>query len=310
MPDMMNVREWALPVYTVLLQLAVGGYFVLWSIRSFILKDWDLATVDRVFRKPVLALFVTIVVAIIGSHFHLSRPYFSFLAVLNFRTSWLSREIIFTILLLLSSGVLTVLVWFRPTRTGLKTALGWAVIAFGGASIFCMSSIYILPVQPSWNTPATILLFFGTALLLGVTSVAALLIMDTVLSDTQEPELASMRHGILQRSFTWFAALAGGVMLVIIMLNGFQILLMQNGDDLLQTSLSLLFDPYGPLFSVRFLALLAGVIVLETSVIGILWKRKPLVAIVAPVYLACLLIIISEILGRFLFYAIHIRVGV
>ncbi len=29
----MNVREWALPVYTILMQMAVGGLFVLWVIR-------------------------------------------------------------------------------------------------------------------------------------------------------------------------------------------------------------------------------------------------------------------------------------
>ena len=31
----MNVREWALPVYTILMQMAVGGLFVLWVIRGW-----------------------------------------------------------------------------------------------------------------------------------------------------------------------------------------------------------------------------------------------------------------------------------
>lgn len=306
----MNLREWALPVYTVLLQLAVGSLFVLWIIRSFKLKACDPETSDRIFRKPVLIVFVTIMVAVLGSHFHLSRPYFSFLAMMNFRSSWLSREIVFTILLLLSSGSLTYLIWFKPKQTTFKTALGWFAIVTGCASIFCMSAIYLIPTQPTWNTPITILLFFGTALLLGVTSATAFLIMDTVLSDKQEPELADIRHGILRRSFMWFAVLAGGGMVGIILLNGWQILSMQNGGELLQTSLALLFDLYGPLLSVRFIALLAGVGVLEASVIWIIGKRKRLVEIVTPVYVACLLVMISEILGRFLFYAVHIRVGV
>ena len=85
----MNVREWALPVYTVLMQLSVGALFTLWMIRSRGLKHHADDVIDRIFRKPVLVVFLTIALAMIGSHYHLSRPYLSFLAVLNFGSSWL-----------------------------------------------------------------------------------------------------------------------------------------------------------------------------------------------------------------------------
>jgi DMSO reductase anchor subunit len=39
-------------------------------------------------------------------------------------------------------------------------------------------------------------------------------------------------------------------------------------------------------------------------------KNRPIQSIVTPVYLSSLLIIIAEVVGRFLFYAVHIRVGI
>jgi hypothetical protein len=48
--------------------------------------------------------------------------------------------------------------------------------------------------------------------------------------------------------------------------------------------------------------LLAGVWMLK--------KSKALTELVTPVYLACLLAMVAEILGRFLFYATHVRLGV
>ena len=93
----MNVREWALPVYTILMQLAVGAMLGLWIIRAVAIRQYGRSTIDHIIRIPVLAVFLTVVVAIVGSHFHLSQPLFSLLATLNLRSSWLSREILFTI---------------------------------------------------------------------------------------------------------------------------------------------------------------------------------------------------------------------
>lgn len=306
----MNVREWALPVYTILMQLAVGALLTLWGIRACNMKAYAPDELDRVFQKPILVVFMTIIVAMIGSHFHLSRPYLSFLAILNFHTSWLSREIVFTIILFILCALLTYLIWFRRGHTALKTALGWLAILSGCIGVFCMSCLYLIPTQPTWNTPVTILSFFATTLMLGVTSACAFMIMDTILSDRQEPTLREIRRDILQRSLKWFAGLVGAGMLVVVALNIGDLVLMRDSDKLAQMSLTLLVELYGPLLGTRFITLVAGAVFLEFSMLRLLRKRNPLMEMVAPVYLACLLILIGEILGRFLFYATHIRVGV
>jgi len=87
----MNLREWALPLYTILMQLAVGTLLVLWILRFLYLKQFGESIMDRILRRPVMVMFFTILAAIIGSHLHLSNPLLSFLAVLNVKNSWLSR---------------------------------------------------------------------------------------------------------------------------------------------------------------------------------------------------------------------------
>ena len=78
----MNLREWALPVYTILMQLAIGGFLTLWTIRSLSASKLSKAELDSLTRNPLTIIFITVIVGIIGSHFHLSRPYLSFLAAL------------------------------------------------------------------------------------------------------------------------------------------------------------------------------------------------------------------------------------
>lgn len=306
----MNLREWALPVYTILMQFSVGTLTALWILRVFGMRHLSLEYVERILRKPMLVLVLSILTAIIGSHFHLSKPYFSFLAVLNFGTSWLSREIVFTILLLISCALLAYLIWFVRGHGRLKIALGWFSVACGWIVIYCMASLYLLPTQPIWHTPVTILKFFGSALLLGAAVAGALLIMDTVFSEAQESDLVPVRLQLIRRSALWFALIAVLIVALISLLNLGQITGLREGGTLELTSLHLLTDVYGPLLIVRFVAMFVGVIMLAVTMVLINRQRKALADLVVPVHLACLLMVVGEILGRFLFYATHVRIGV
>ncbi len=306
----MNLREWALPVYTILMQFSTGTLLVLWCLRATGMKGITPDAMDRILRKPILVIVSGIVIAIVGSHFHLSKPYFSFLAIMNFGSSWLSREIVFTILLLLSCAFLAYLTWYREGHTRVKTVVGWFAVGCGCAVILCMSMLYLIPTQPIWYTPVTVLVFYSTMLMLGGASAAALLIMDTVFSEPGEPELAPVRYSIIRRSAVGFTLLASLVLVGITLLNAYQITTMRHGDQLAQTSLSLLMGVYSPLLLARFATVIAGVGLLGITLLRICRTRKPLVEVVFPIHLAVLLVVIGEILGRFLFYATHVRIGV
>lgn len=306
----MNLREWALPVYTILMELATGALFALWIIRSTQLPKYGSAELDRVTRRPILLLLLTILTAILGAHFHLSRPFFSFLAVRNLGSSWLSREILFTVLFFFSVGGLAVLQWLRWRSTRFQTWLGWLAILLGGANTFCMSAIYLLPTQPVWNSALTTLDFFATTILLGILALFAMLVMDLRLAQVSEGDDHKIRTPIIQSNLAWFVIAVAITAVFTIILNVGQVLWLQTGDELAATSLELLLGLYRSLFIMRLVLLIAGVGWLLAIVWLVIRKQKPMLELLGHIYLSFLFVLVGEILGRFLFYAMHVRLGI
>ncbi len=105
------------------------------------------------------------------------------------------------------------------------------------------------------------------------------------------------------------AVAAGVVLIPVIMLNLFHLYLLRTGTTLAQTSYDLLMELYKPLLITQFLMLLAGVGALVVPVAMMKRTGKTVQELFTPAYLACLLVIVGEALGRFLFYAAHIRTG-
>ncbi len=305
----MNLREWALPVYTILVQLATGALLVLWVIRTLETSKHERQAVDQMIGRPILIIFFTVLTAMLGSHSHLSKPFLSFLAVLNIKSSWLSREILFTVLFFLALGGLVILQWFVRNHARFQTILGWIAIGFGGASIFCMSSIYLLPTQPAWNSPLTHFFFFATTVLVGMIALFAMLVMDLRFSEVRERADQRVRTLIIQRTVVWIAAVAVVAAILIVGLNLYQIFLLQSGDELARMSVDLLLGLYQPLFAMRLGLLGAGVGCFLVAAVLIVRRRKTISELMGLVYVALLLVLVAEILGRFLFYAIHIRLG-
>ena len=307
----MNLREWALPFYTILVQLALGALFALWLIRAFAASKYGKERVDHIIDNSVLVIFITLGVGMLGAHSHLSKPFQSFLAILNFRSSWLSREIVFNLLFFLSTGWLLVLQVTSKGSWRLKTALGWLAILLGSANVYCMAHIYLLPTQVTWNTPVTILSFFTTAFLLGVMALASLLIMDLKYSELRQLPKTGLQAVVIQKSMGWMAIAAGVLALAIIFQQIYLLgTLSQNDLYTAQISVLLLMQLYPVLFTARLGALVLGVISLALVVFWQARNHKLVSNLLVPIYLTCLLVMVGEILGRFLFYATHVRLGI
>lgn len=306
----MNLREWALPLYTILLQLATGALLTLWVIRLLVIREWNAGEVDRLVKRPLLIILFTIACAMLGSHFHLSNPFISFLAILNLRMSWLSREILFTVLFFMTTLTLAALQWFRPGRRKLMTPLGLVAVGFGLASIYCMSRIYDLPVQAAWNSDLTTVSFYTTTLLLGVTSLPAMMLMDAQFQKSTETGQEPSSSSLLSNVITVLALVAGMLLLAVVAVNVVQIAMLQNGSTLARTSAHLLLDLYGPLFALRLASIAIGISVFIFAAWRLVRLHQPLLNQLGPIYLGFLLVMVGEILGRFLFYAMHIRQGV
>ena len=91
----MNIREWTLPVYTILTQLSTGALLFIMIIRLLRRKTISLEDMDYTTKIPILIIFITALFAVGFAHLHLSKPFLSFTAIRNIETSWLSRELLF-----------------------------------------------------------------------------------------------------------------------------------------------------------------------------------------------------------------------
>lgn len=308
---MINLREWALPVYTIMMQMAAGSMLILWLLYNAIARRWDRATADRISHNLVMIIFVTAFASVVGSHYHLSRPFFSVLALSSLGTSWLSREVAFTVLFVLLMGVVWLLQRYKRGSSKLLLAVGWLAVLMGIATVYCMSRVYLLPTQVAWNSITTPIAFFGAMLLLGGMAVAALLLMNlylALLRTEADPELGKHIY-VTRRALPAMATLTVVAAVVELLNYAFQIRLLSESGPSAQGSLDLLLELYGVLFRLR-LALLGGGA--AGLIAAILWQRNtrlPVIRLMAPVYVVFLLLLMSEVLGRFLFYAVHVRIG-
>ena len=305
----MNVREWALPVYTILMQLAVGAFAILWLIRYLAGSKFSVQEIDRIISNPILVIAFTAVVAMGGAHFHLSKPFHSYLAVLNFKSSWLSREIVFSLLFFMSTMSVLYLTYFQTHRRSLITGPGWMAIMFGSVLIYCMARIYLIPTQVAWNSPTVVLSFYTTTLLLGIMAIACLMVLDLKFSEIKKENDVELRTQVLRNSMGGLTILTVALVALNIAITFIQIRLLAQGDLTARTSLSLLVELYLPLFVMRMVILVYASISLAVSVVRMYRLQTTPQGLMSPVYLSCLLILVGEIIGRFLFYATHIRVG-
>ncbi|MCL4839949.1 MAG: dimethyl sulfoxide reductase anchor subunit, partial [Thermoanaerobaculia bacterium] len=255
-------------------------------------------------------IFITACLAMAGSHFHLSKPLHSYQAVLNFRTSWLSREIVFTVFFFLTLLSLLALHWLQNDKTKLKTLLGWIAVLFGFALVFCMAHIYLLPAQPAWNSPFTILSFFLTMLLLGNIALPAMLLVDFSFSNVLTLERFDQQYLLIRRVLIWSTTAGALIWLMAVALNFYQTLMLRLGDRWTQTSFELLTNLYRPLLVLRLALPLLGIAILAISVFSAVRRNRAIQELMVPIYASCIFVIVGEILGRFLFYATHIRIGV
>jgi anaerobic dimethyl sulfoxide reductase subunit C (anchor subunit) len=306
----MNLREWALPVYTILMQLSVGSMAVLWTLRSFFRRRYSDEQIENALRNPVAVVFITISVAMIGSFFHLSQWYISFMAIVNIDTSWLSREVFFTVLCWLAVTSLWYIQAHIDAHMKLKTLLGWLAVGFGLTAIFCMSNCYQLPSQAAWDTPITYGFFYSSVILLGISASVTIFTMDLQIAGLQKPAHARISPEIIRRSLPVLAGVAIMIMLSVILQYHLLIQHLSAGDLTAETSVQLYTGLYQPLLIFRLAAGLIGVIWLGIAGLQV-WRRKlPVLNLGRHAYMACLLIMVGEIVGRFLFYATHVRIGI
>jgi len=154
--------EWALVLFTVLSQMAVGTFLLL-SV-FLLLADRE---IDSTGRRVLLATGIVLTAALLSSIFHLKSPLNAYKMLNSLETSWLSREIL-ALLLFVGAGVFFALIEFLKIGSLRTRALVASTAALMGVGlIFSMAKVYMLRTVPAWDSWLTVATFFSTALLLG-----------------------------------------------------------------------------------------------------------------------------------------------
>ncbi len=163
-----------LVILLVMTQLSVGVFLAEITINQYMSESLRQITAPY----HVLVGFLTGQLALAASIFHLGRPLYAFRAFIGFRTSWMSREIIFFGLFALLSAVYALSYWVAPVGSFFKTIslgsmnlqmdyLGLSVFVSGLMGIICSVMIYKDTKRPFWDNYFTTAKFTLTMIILG-----------------------------------------------------------------------------------------------------------------------------------------------
>lgn len=305
----MNTSEWALLTFTILGQLAAGALLVLMVVRLYVTNKAGLNEADQMTDGPLFMIVPIMGLALLASLLHLNNIGNIFKAVPNLGSSWISREVVISGAFVIAAALYTFLQWRKVGSIGLRTIVGWIAVVMGLVQTYAMGMVYMIRTQPAWNTPATPITFFVTTLLLGVLSVAVALVINYNSIQKKDPQAAEKQLGLL-RSVLQGIAISAIVLLGIefLVLPFYMAYLATQGTAALE-SLQMMTNTYGATLVTRLLLVFVGAGLLATYLYRNTSSAGKEKAMATLVYSAFVLVLAGEVMGRFLFYATHVRIG-
>lgn len=318
----MNVHEWPLTLFTVLAQMSVGAFITLGVIQVVGRRRFSTATIDRIAVPALYAIGPIMVAAFLASMFHLGNPLHAPNVLRGWSHSALSQEIIMGVGFAALGFLFTACQYFGWLKPAGRAALAVVTGVWGLFFIYVMARLYMLPTLPGWNhwtTPAT---FYLTAVTTGALGIAVALTSYHWLRDQpwlnrlmprnqardarEEDEIARLIPSALQ----WI----GVVVITAVPLELVLLLVSAMRGDGPEPEFA--FSPGA--WTVRLVFLLVG-----AGLMGVyLLQQKQLLAgvpagqaalayrkVLVTVTASYVLITISAVLGRFIFYGGFNHVG-
>lgn len=306
----MNSHEWALILFTVIMQMAVGSFVVLGGVHFFASRRNGIDEADKLSDRALLAIGPVVVFAIMVTLFHLGNPINAPQALSNIGTSWLSREIALSLLFALAGGIFSVAQWRKIGSAAARNALALVVAAVGMVLVFAMSMVYRLPTVPAWDTLATPITFYLTTFLLGAMAMGAAFIANYWYLRHNEMDPQNVQSRMLATSLRWIALISVGLLgLQFMAIPLYLTQLSVTASPAAQASMMHLSESSAIIFAVRLLLLFTGAGLLSVFVYQHAASESRLHLVGNIAYLAFTLVLISEVLGRYLFYSSMVKIG-
>ena len=278
-------HEWPLILFTVLAQTAVGAYLLLGGV---ILKGNLCVGVSDRLHKAMFFLWVLMGLGFAASTMHLGSPLRAFNALNQVGSSWLSNEIFTGSVFFALGGGYWLLEVLDKGNEALRKLLLAAGMLVGIAFMYSMIKLYLLDTVPTWNTVYTPIAFVMTMLTSG-------LIFGHLLLTGSQHKMAT-----LDRILPFIGSLAVAISLTALVSQ-----LIGLGD--IQTSITTAAEliPNMAQLQVIRVGLLLGA--LAVWFIPNLMNSRPGVPVMV---LSFGLVLLSELVGRGIFYGLHMTVGI
>ncbi|MFA0310750.1 dimethylsulfoxide reductase [Vibrio splendidus] len=280
----MIFHEWSLIFFTVLAQTAVGGYLLI-SARALVLGH-DEEKLNS-YKVPMFILWALMGLGFMFSTTHLGSPMRAFNAFNQLGSAWLSNEVFFGAAFFAVGGLQWLLSVLKKGGVAIQKALMVGAMVLGVIFMYAMINVYMINTVPTWDNIYTPLSFIMTMV------VGGLLLSQFVIVFANDSRFT------VDRNITMLAVIAVAISLLVTVGK-----LNLIGD--IQTSAakaSELVDGLGSYVILQVALLMASLLI---WILPMLNKAK-----VNPVNLglALVLFLASELVGRGLFYSLHMTSG-
>jgi anaerobic dimethyl sulfoxide reductase subunit C (anchor subunit) len=305
----MNTQEWALVIFTILAQMSVGAFLVLGFVHFFAARKAGAEEADKLSDRALLVIGPILVLGLIASLFHLGNPLNAFKAVTNVGSSWLSREILSGVIFAVLGGVFAIMQWRKIGTFAARNIIAILAALVGIFLVYSMSSVYMMPTQPAWDNVFTPISFFTTTLLLGVLVVGTAFIAGYAFLRRKSEEGMETQAELLRGMLRWFALATVILLGVQLVTAPIYVATLASAGGAALKSVDMLLDDYLTIFILRLVLVFIGAGIFALFLYRGTAASERVRALSLPVYAAFIFVLAAEVLGRFLFYATQVSVG-
>ncbi|MGR5063052.1 dimethyl sulfoxide reductase anchor subunit family protein [Photobacterium sp. DNB22_13_2] len=277
-------HEWPLILFTVLAQTAVGSFILLGGV---ILSGKLCIGVNDRLHKAMFFIWVIMGMGFMASTMHLGSPLRAFNALNQVGSSWLSNEIFTGSAFFALGGGYWLLEMLDKGNEKIRKALLVAGMVVGLSFMFSMTKLYLLDTVPTWNTVYTPIAFLSTMVVSG-------LIFGHLLLTGAQHKMVN-----LDRVLPYVGAVAIVISLVALVS---QLIGLAEIQTSVITAAELI-PNMAQLQIIRIGLLLAA---LAVWFIPNLMNSRPGMPVMG---LSFALVLLSELVGRGVFYGLHMTVG-
>ncbi|MDO6542758.1 dimethyl sulfoxide reductase anchor subunit family protein [Photobacterium sanguinicancri] len=279
----MSYHELSLVLFTVLAQTAVGAYLIM-TLANLVTNS----RVDVKGRITRNMFFVWVVMGLgfVASSTHLGSPMRAMNALNQVGTSWLSNEILTGSMFFAFGGLYWLLEVLDKGTEGARKGLKIAGMVAGVAFMYSMVNVYLIDTVPTWNTP-----FTGWSFLL--TMVVAGAIFASTLMHSAQFDDAKYTRGIQGLVVVAIIAMIVVTLSQMVALADIQSSVVAARD---------LVPNMAMLQGSRIVLLVAG------AAIALFGINRIKGSVALPV-VGLALVLVAELLGRNIFFNLHMTVG-